>query len=365
VTHSTLGSGSRLRAHRRRTHPWWALVAASLLAAGIACNTGSLPLPVRPNGGAAGNPGITPTPFYPLAPSPTPEMTTTPELPPPTATPANPWGAFAGPIEASAIEIPPPMPLFDLPPGAEVILLLGSDARPGETFGRNDTIMLAVVDREAGDVTLISVPRDLYVYIPGWRVDRVNTAEVRGGLPMLYDTIEYNFGIRPTHVARGSFTGFTQGIDTLGGIDVQIGKYMSDECGGVYRTYPPGTYRMSGFEALCYVRVRKATSDFDRLRRQQEVLIALFQRLVSLNGLTRLPELYAQYASLVQTDLTLNDLLGLIPVGTTVASDPSRIHRFSIDSSMATGWRVPVSGASVLLPNRDAIQAMLETAMLK
>jgi LCP family protein required for cell wall assembly len=255
------------------------------------------------------------------------------------------------------------MPAFEPPPGREVILLLGSDARPGETIGRNDTIMLAVVDREPGDIKLVSVPRDLYVYIPGWRVDRVNTAEIRGGLPMLYDTIEYNFGIRPTRMARGNFTGFMQGVDLLGGIDVQVGGYMTDECGGVYRSYAPGVYHMNGFEALCYVRVRKASSDFDRLRRQQEVLVALFQRIVSLYGLTRLPELYPQFASLVQTDLVLNDLLGLLPVATAVASDPTLIHRYEVDSSMAAGWRVPVSGASVLLPNRDAIQAMLETAL--
>jgi LCP family protein required for cell wall assembly len=353
-----------MHGHRRRT---LMAVLSILLLAGIACNSTALPLPLPAlaDSGLLGSPGITPTPFYPLAPSLTPATTATLIAPTPTGTPTNPWGAFAGPIEASAIEIPPPMPAFNLPQGAEVILLLGSDARPGESMGRNDTIMIAVVDRNSGTLTLISVPRDLYVYIPGWRVDRVNTAEIRGGLPTLYDTLEYNFGLRPTHVALGSFTGFMQGVDLLGGIDVQVGGYMSDECGGNYRTYTSGTYHMDGFEALCYVRVRKASSDFDRLRRQQEVIIALFQRIVSLDGLTRLPELYAQFSSLVQTDLALNDVLGLLPVGTAIASDPGRVRRFSIDSTMATGWRVPVSGASVLLPNRDAIQAMLETALPK
>lgn len=336
-------------------------VATCLLLVGIACSSASL-LPV-PGGIPVGGGTSRPTPFGPLAPSATPDSTATPPPPPATATPANPWGAFAGPIEASAVEIPPPMPSLALSPETEVVLLLGSDARPDETVGRNDTIMIAVVDRQSGSVTLISVPRDLYVYIPGWRVDRVNTAEIRGGLGMLYDTIEYNFGLRPTHVARGNFTGFMQAIDLLGGVDVQVGGYMSDECGGVYRSYAPGTYHMNGFEALCYVRVRKASSDFDRLRRQQEMLVALFQRVVSLEGLTRLPDLYAQFSSLVETDLSLNDLLGLLPVATSVASDPGRLHRYSIDNSMATGWRVPVSGASVLLPDRDAIQAMLETAL--
>ncbi|MCJ7512365.1 MAG: LCP family protein [Anaerolineales bacterium] len=348
------------RARRRA----FSAVAACWIVLGVACNSGTLP--VASITGAQGvlvDSASTPTPFYPLAPSATPDTTATAAPPPATATPSNPWGSFAGPVEVSAIEIPPPMPAFELPPGADVILLLGSDARPNESIGRNDTIMIAVVDRTAGRVTLISVPRDLYVYIPGWRVDRVNTAEIRGGLPMLYDTIAYNFGIRPSHMARGNFTGFIQGVDLLGGIDVQVGGYLYDECGGYYHNYSPGTVHMDGFKALCYVRMRKASSDFDRLRRQQEVLIALFQRVVSLNGLARLPELHAQLSTLVQTDLGLNDLLDLLPVATAVSGDPARIRRFSIDTSMATGWRVPLSGASVLLPNRDAIQAMLEAAL--
>jgi polyisoprenyl-teichoic acid--peptidoglycan teichoic acid transferase len=351
--------------HRpRRRRAWWGWT-ATLVMLGLACNTGTLSLPGSSDVDES-LPGVstsTPTPFLPLALSPTPDTTATPVPPAATATPANPWGDFAAPVEASAIEIPPTMPRFELPPGTDVYLVLGSDARPNESMGRNDTLMLVVVDRTAGRVTLISIPRDLYVYIPGWRVDRINTAEIRGGLPMLYDTIEYNFGVRPSHTVLGYFTGFMQGVNLLGGIDVQVGGYLSDECGGSMHNYSPGTYHMDGFRALCYVRLRKTSSDFDRLRRQQEVLVALFRRVVSLDGLARIPELYAQFASMVKTDLGLEDILGLVPVANAVAGDAGRIRRFAIDSSMATGWRVPASGASVQLPNRDAIQAMLETAL--
>jgi anionic cell wall polymer biosynthesis LytR-Cps2A-Psr (LCP) family protein len=119
---------------------------------------------------------------------------------------------------------------------------------------------------------------------------------------------------------------------------------------------------MDGFTALCYARMRKAASDYDRLRRQQELVLAIFNRGVSLEGLSRLPELYQQFSSLVSTDAVLGDLTPLLPLASQVAGDASHIRRYAVDSTMATGWRVPSSGASVQLPNYEAIQAMLAEA---
>jgi anionic cell wall polymer biosynthesis LytR-Cps2A-Psr (LCP) family protein len=151
-------------------------------------------------------------------------------------------------------------------------------------------------------------------------------------------------------------------VNSLGGIDVPIGRSYADECGGTWMTFLPGVRYMDGFTALCYTRMRKSSSDFDRLRRQQEVVMAIFNKAVSLDALSHLPDLYNQYVSLVDTDAGVDDLVPLIPLGAQVASDASRIRRYAIDSNMATGWRVPYSGASVQLPNRDAILAMLADA---
>src|SRR3989304_8026940 len=126
--------------------------------------------------------------------------------------------------------------------------------------------------------------------------------------------------------------------------------------------FSPGVRPMDGFPALCYTRMRKSSSDFDRLRRQQEVVLAIFNKAVSLDALSRLPGLYNQYISLVDTDAGLEDLLALVPLGAQVAGDSTRLRRFAIDTTMATGWRVPYSGASVQLPNREAILAMLALA---
>jgi anionic cell wall polymer biosynthesis LytR-Cps2A-Psr (LCP) family protein len=119
---------------------------------------------------------------------------------------------------------------------------------------------------------------------------------------------------------------------------------------------------MDGWTALCYARMRKATSDFDRLRRQQELVLAIFSRLISLDGLRRAPELFGQVRSLVQTDIELSDIVAWIPLAERLASDPARFRRFAIDSTMADGWTTPTGGA-VQLPDRAAILAMMAAAL--
>ena len=254
------------------------------------------------------------------------------------------------------------MPRIDFPEDAVNIIILGSDFRPDRTGSRSDTIIVLSLDPGAGSATMISIPRDLYVYLPGWRVDRINTADPRGGPEMVKNTILYNLGIEIDYWVRVYFSGFVTAVDLLGGIYVYVGSYLEDQCGSTIYTYTPGLYQMDGYTALCYVRMRKMSSDFDRLRRQQEVFKALFNRVLNLDGLSRVPQLYDQFDSLAQTDMRLDDILPLVPLAASLASDSSRIHAYSIGFDMVTMWRVPYSGASVLLPNWDAVKDMLQEA---
>lgn len=337
------------------------ILAASLSAcSGLA---GTLLSPGLPLVTADPNAPATPTAFQPLLPTETPIPTAT-ATPGPTATPApiNPWGSYPGPVEPSAIEIAPPMPLVALGKGTVNFALLGSDIRPNDGGWRTDTILIVSLDPTAARARVVAIPRDLYVFIPGWRVDRINVADVHGGFEVLAQTILYNFGIPIDHVVRIDFSGFQRVVESLGGIDVTSTGYLNDECGGRWWSYGHGVYHMGGFEALCYVRMRKASSDYDRLRREQEVLLALFDRTLSLDGLARVPELYEQFRTLVKTDLELNDLLPLVPMAATLAADRSRLSLHRVDSSLTTSWLVPYSGANVLLPDRDAILAMLQAA---
>jgi LCP family protein required for cell wall assembly len=306
------------------------------------------------------NAAATGTPF-----NPAPLTQTPPPPPPPTATPRasptpiDPWSGFTAPVEPSAIEIHRPIPPLQMGENVVNIMVLGSDERPYSYGHRTDTMILVSLDLESGIATLLSFPRDLYVFIPGWRVDRINVADAYGGPERVAQTILYNFGIEVDHTIMINFYGFTQVVDSLGGIDVKVEAYLQDECGHIDWAYYPGTYHMDGFTALCYVRMRKTTGDFDRLRRQQETLVAIFNKMLTLEGLSRVPDLYAQFLSYVETDLTVEDSLRLLPLATKLAAEPDRIHRYSIDSTMGSLWTVPYSGASVILPDWDAIEPML------
>ena len=174
-------------------------------------------------------------------------------------------------------------------------LLIGSDGRPGSSF-RTDTMVIAILRPNEGQVSLISIPRDLWVYIPEWENQRINTAYQHGisvGYPgggpgLLKDTILYNLGIRIDHTARVEFDGFRQIVDTLGGVDVPVSCAYTDwklidpsydpqnENNWFLYTTGPGLVHMDGDLALWYARSRQKSSDFDRGRRQQEVLRALF-----------------------------------------------------------------------------------------
>ena len=344
-----------------------ALIGLLLLAGACSTLANALavaPAGIRPQLVTAGlDSTATATPFGPIAPTSTP-----PPPPPATATPIasptsiNPWGDFPAPVEASAIEIHRPVPPRPVSDGTVNIMILGSDQRPYSYGNNTDVLMLLSLDSKAGTAKLLSFPRDLYVFIPGWRVDRINVAYAVGGPEAIAQTILYNFGLEVHHTVLLHFWDFTNIVDSLGGIYVEVGAGLQDECGGIQWSYGPGRHNMDGFQALCYVRMRRNTGDFDRLRRQQEVMLGIFQRTLSLDGLSRVPDLYNQFKGLVETDIQLEDVLPLVPLGAKLAAQPDQISRYAVDSSMGSLWRVPYSGASVILPNWEAIEQMLMRA---
>jgi LCP family protein required for cell wall assembly len=259
-------------------------------------------------------------------------------------------------------------------------LLLGSDKRPGQTYFRTDTIVVAVIRPGSGQVALISVPRDLYVYIPTVGMDRVNAAYEYGemyhypggGFALLKDTILYNLGLSIDHVAIVDFDGFRRIVDTLDGIDVPVFCSYTDwhlidpsydpenENNWALYTVGPGVVHMDGDLALWYARSRKKSNDFDRGRRSQEVLRALYTRALQTDSISKIPELYNDFSSAIITDLTLPDLLQLAPLA--LHLNNADIRSYFIGRDYVTGWMTP-GGASVLLPNGPAIQSMLQQAL--
>jgi LCP family protein required for cell wall assembly len=259
-------------------------------------------------------------------------------------------------------------------------VLLGSDKRPGQTYFRTDTIVIAAVRPGSGQVTLISVPRDLYVYIPNVGMDRINTAYEYGemyhypggGTALLKDTLVYNLGIRIDHLAIVDFDGFRRIVDTLGGLDVPVfcsytdwhlidpGYDPENENNWSLFTVGPGVVHMDGDLSLWYARSRQKSSDFDRGRRSQEVLRALYTRALQTDAIGKIPQLYNDFSSSVITDLGLDGILQLSPLA--LHLNNADIRSYYIGRDDVTGW-MTAGGASVLLPNGPAIQSMLQQAL--
>jgi anionic cell wall polymer biosynthesis LytR-Cps2A-Psr (LCP) family protein len=118
---------------------------------------------------------------------------------------------------------------------------------------------------------------------------------------------------------------------------------------------------MNGVTALCYVRSRFSTNDFDRIRRQHEVLEVMLARLLRPRNLARLPEWYLQFKDTVQTDMSLAEILSRLPAARQIFQKDGISH-FQIGNQQVSSVRLPLSGADVLLPKPDAIRSVLEEA---
>lgn len=295
----------------------------------------------------------TPTPFQPLAP------TFTPTSMPPTATP----------VEPTPENTPEPeQPTVDpaLSSGIINILVLGSDQRQSADF-RTDVIVLVSLNPATGRVALISFPRDLYVEIPYWGYDRINTAMEYGGFVMMANTFETNFGVRPSHYVLTNFQSFVTIINSLDGIDINASQALTDKCKlpeavGGYCTFGPGPVHLTGEAALWYVRSRYSTSDFDRTRRAQEVLLGLFKSLVSINGLMRVPELYEIYRQNVETNLSLADVLPLASMAPGLVANPEKIRQYAVGPAEVYSYTTE-AGAQVLMPNYNAVYYLVQQAV--
>jgi LCP family protein required for cell wall assembly len=302
-----------------------------------------------------------PTPTYlPTAfPTPTPFISPTPEM---SSGAPKTWSDYPGPTIWPDIDIPPPVGIFPQPAGQINILLLGSDQRPYTGGFRTDTIILLTLNPSQGTANMTSFPRDLYVYIPGWTVQRINTAFGYGGFNALATTLEYNFGVRPDHYVLINFWSFVDVINSLGGLNVHVGRTLCDHRDG-YGHYCANTgwVPMDGDTALWYVRSRYSTSDFDRGRRQQEVVQAGFNKLISLDAIKRAPELYEIYKQSVTMDMTIEDMSALLPLATKL-SDLSSIQHYYIGPQQVSNW-INSRGAMVLLPIREAVLDVMRQAL--
>ncbi|MBZ0279685.1 MAG: LCP family protein [Anaerolineae bacterium] len=305
-----------------------------------------------------------------------PAFTATPRPLPTVFLPEN-----ADPGIVAATAIPTVVPLIDRQ-GYDLvnILLLGVDDEiTGDNVQRTDTMIVVSINRTTNTVSMLSIPRDLYVFIPGWTMQRMNLAYFRGesggwtdgGFGLMRQTILYNFGINVHYYALINLSGFKQIIDTLGGVDVSVDCAIQDyelvgappppeaiknEEDALY-TLPVGFYHFDGGSALWYARSRHTSIEFDRGRRQQQILRAMWRSARSQGIITQLPELWSQLTQVLETDLSFEDMLGLLPYG--LSLEPDRIESFTFSRLYHTTPWTPPDGANVQLPNYEAVRELM------
>jgi LCP family protein required for cell wall assembly len=288
----------------------------------------------------------------------------------------------------SETPIPTPVAPLDLPGDTVNVLLLGTDARPGEKLGRTDTIIVASVNPKANYVSLLSIPRDLYVFIPGLnRFDRINTvdlyanqAKIGKPIELLAETIRYNLGIPVDYYARINFSGVRTMIDRVGGVDVLAHcplydvfpdlppdqndiitdtVQLSTVPTGTIDIPAPGLYNLDGKHALWFARSRYSTNDFDRSRRQQAVLRALWSKIKAQGLVGQLPALWSEVTQIVDTNLNVNDVAYLATFG--LQLDDSRLKQRAIDNSALQNFTTS-NGAAVLLIVPERVQMVIAEA---
>lgn len=225
------------------------------------------------------------------------------------------------------------------------LLLIGVD----DSSLLSDSMILLSLDPIAKDVAMVSIPRDMYVDIPGFGSAKINAAHSYGeqydydggGPALLEETLSQTFDIPIHYYVRLNFDAFREAIDTVGGVEVNVEETISDysypnEVGGGHTHFhlESGPQRLDAETALKYARSRYSTSDFDRSRRQQQLLLAFKDRVLSIGTLTnpaKINSLMHTFRGNVETDLKLEEIVRLVEISKDI--DQDKVVRAQLDTS--------------------------------
>ncbi len=270
-----------------------------------------------------------------------------------------------------------PAPREHTRPDWQTFLLLGLDQRGKET-PRSDTIIVVNWDRANDVANVLSVPRDLWVQVPGYGWYKLGQTYSLGagqggpGGPQLVErTLKENLGIEVDDYAAVSLESFRSIVNRIGGVWVDVpyplmdNEYPTDDYKYKRIYFGTGLQHMDGEEALEYARSRHEDGDFGRSRRQQQVLIAIRNQLTSITSVPEIPGLIKELRRDVQTDMSTQDMVRLAPAA--MGLEMRDIHTHSLDynnleastSSDGQSILVPIGGNWVRL--RAQIRQMLES----
>jgi len=296
------------------------------------------------------------------------------------ATPAPAYSPTPTPYHTPIVHIAEPTVAAPQPPPtpsssrAMNILLLGVDRRGNNIATNNtDTLMVFHLEPEAKRAVILSVPRDLYVEIPGYGQRRINTAYALGrndntsGLALAAKTMSNTLGIPIDHTVLVDFKAAVILIDAIGGVDIDVPITISDptypDAGSGYDPFylAAGEHHLDGDTALKYARTRATTgADFARAARQRQLIVAIRDQVLRLDLLpdliARSPQIWADVQGTVETDMSLAKILDLALTAKTVPRESITLS--GIDQTTTTAYTTP-EGAQVLLPDKKKIEELI------
>lgn len=236
------------------------------------------------------------------------------------------------------------------------VLVLGIDRPPeGTWIGRSDTMILASVPPVLPKISMLSIPRDLWVTVPGNGENRINTAHyfaelaVPGtGMQAADEVVETNLGVNVNYVVRIKFDGFVQVIDAMGGVTINLPVDMSG--------LTAGKQHLDGTQALRFARDRTGSDDFYRQQRGQMVLMAAFKNMLNPVKWIHIPAVMVAAFKSLESNVPIWVYPRLVYA--TIFSAVSGFDSHTLDRDMVTPWTTD-GGAQVLLPNWDKINPLL------
>jgi len=238
------------------------------------------------------------------------------------------------------------------------ILVLGvdSDREPR----RSDTMFVTTIDVRAKRASILSIPRDLRVEIPGHGTQKVNAAYALGGVDLARRTADEVIGIETDYYVKITVPGLVRLVDGLGGVWIDVDKRMRyrDRSQRLFINLQPGLQLLTGEQAMHYVRFRMdALGDLTRIQRQQNFLKAVAQQAVTGRNLVRLPRLINLFVKAVETNLMVGDLRGLADLAKEVDANSIRCATLPAEPVM-------VGGISYLEPDWPAVDRMVGDVLL-
>ena len=236
------------------------------------------------------------------------------------------------------------------------ILILGLDySDPTNATARTDTIILSTFVNPDGYVGLLSIPRDLWVSIPGMGNNRINTAHFfaeanqPGSGPFATEvTVERNFGVDVDYFLRIKFDGFREIVDAMGGLDIKLDEPMAG--------YEAGEHHLTGRKALAFFRNRTGSDDFFRMERGQLVIKAIYQQMLNPLKWIHIPAVISAFSNAVESNIPTWQWPRIIFI--LLRAGVNGIDNRTINIDMTSPY-ITEDGASVLLPRWEYINPIL------